>query len=54
MEMDPVNVFRGANGNWIVDFGQNISGWVKIVAEQDHGDVIEVRTAEALTRALIT
>ena len=50
-EMDPVNVFKGANGNWIVDFGQNIAGWVRISVEEKKGSVIEVRTAEALTRA---
>tara|TARA_B100000809_G_C15140818_1_gene533267 strand:+ start:19284 stop:22121 length:2838 start_codon:yes stop_codon:yes gene_type:complete len=50
VEIDPVNVFKGVNGNWIVDFGQNIAGWVKIVADQDHGDVIEIRTTEALNR----
>lgn len=50
LEIDPVNVFKGVNGNWIVDFGQNIAGWVRIIADQDNGDVIEIITAEALTR----
>ena len=49
-EIAPVDVFRGANGNWIINFGQNIAGWVSIIAEQERGDVIEIRTAEALTR----
>ena len=50
-EIDPVHVFIGANGNWIVDFGQNIAGWVKLEVNQEKGDVIEIRTVEALTRS---
>ncbi len=49
-ELSPVEIFQGANGNWIVDFGQNISGWVKIQVREPKGSQIKITLAEALTR----
>jgi len=46
----PVEVFRGASGDWIADFGQVISGWVRIKPEGPMGQPIIIRSAEALTR----
>ncbi len=45
----PVNMFESGD-SWIIDFGQNISGWVRIRVNEEPGTVIRIRTAEALTR----
>ena len=51
MEMEPVEVFQGANGNWIVDFGQVISGWIRIRdIREEEGSLIGISSVEALTR----
>ncbi len=47
-ELTPKNVFKGADGEWIVDFGQNIAGWVKINVQEKEGQLIEIITTEAL------
>ncbi|AJR04498.1 alpha-L-rhamnosidase [Siansivirga zeaxanthinifaciens] len=46
--LEPQNVFKGADGEWIVDFGQNIAGWVKLNVKEKEAQLIEVITAEAL------
>ncbi len=48
MEFEPRNVFKAPDGNWIVDFGQNIAGWVKLNVQEKEGQLIEVTTTEAL------
>lgn len=50
-KISPVGIFKSGTGKWIVDFGQNISGWIKININEEAGTVITIRTAEALTRA---
>ncbi|WP_405290888.1 alpha-L-rhamnosidase [Algibacter sp. Ld11] len=47
-EFEPQNVFKGADGEWIVDFGQNIAGWVKLNVKEKEGQLIEITTTEAL------
>ena len=47
-EFEPQKVFKGADGEWIVDFGQNIAGWVKLNVAEEEGQLIEVITTEAL------
>ncbi|WP_282040897.1 alpha-L-rhamnosidase [Winogradskyella flava] len=47
-EFEPQKVFKGADGEWIVDFGQNIAGWVKLNVQEKEGQLIEVITTEAL------
>lgn len=47
-ELKPQNVFKGADGEWIVDFGQNIAGWVKINVKEKKNQLIEIITTEAL------
>ncbi|TKD63471.1 hypothetical protein FBT53_08435 [Flavobacterium sp. ASW18X] len=47
-EFEPQKVFKGADGEWIVDFGQNIAGWVKLNVSEKEGQLIEVTTTEAL------
>jgi len=48
MELKPQKVFRGTDGEWIVDFGQNIAGWVKINVKEKSNQLIEIITTEAL------
>ncbi|MGB5943954.1 MAG: alpha-L-rhamnosidase [Leeuwenhoekiella sp.] len=45
---EPQKVFKGADGEWIVDFGQNIAGWVKINVNGNKNQIIEIITTEAL------
>tara|TARA_R110002051_G_C8768907_1_gene503042 strand:- start:13611 stop:16466 length:2856 start_codon:yes stop_codon:yes gene_type:complete len=47
-ELEPQKVFKGADGEWIVDFGQNIAGWVKINIKEKKDQIIEIITTEAL------
>ncbi|MFC4722274.1 alpha-L-rhamnosidase [Geojedonia litorea] len=47
-EFEPQHVFKGADGEWIVDFGQNIAGWVKLNVKEKEGQLIEIITTEAL------
>ncbi|TNJ44985.1 family 78 glycoside hydrolase catalytic domain [Tamlana fucoidanivorans] len=47
-EFEPTNVFKAADGEWIVDFGQNIAGWVKINVQEKKNQLIEIITTEAL------
>ncbi len=47
-EFKPQKVFKAPDGNWIVDFGQNIAGWVKLSVKENEGQLIEITTTEAL------
>ena len=47
-EFEPQKVFKAPDGNWIVDFGQNIAGWVKLNVKGKEGQLIEITTTEAL------
>ncbi len=46
--LKPTNVFKSSKGKWIVDFGQNIAGWVRINVKEQNGQVVNIRTTEAL------
>nr|WP_245910968.1 alpha-L-rhamnosidase [Nonlabens arenilitoris] len=46
--LEPQNIFKGADGEWIVDFGQNIAGWVEINVQEQKNQLIEIITTEAL------
>ena len=51
-ELPPQKVFKSpVTGNWIVDFGQNIAGWVQIIVQETEGQVIEIIPTEALTQS---
>lgn len=50
MEIAPVNVFKAKDGKWVVDFGQNISGWVRIKAKATKGKEVKIITTESLTK----
>lgn len=49
-EFAPERVFQATDGDWIVDFGQNIAGWVQLNVQEKAGQLIEVITTEALLR----
>lgn len=48
-ERAPVSIIRSAAGNPIVDFGQNISGWVRLSVQGERGQTVTLRHAEVLT-----
>jgi alpha-L-rhamnosidase len=47
-EISPVSIGRDAAGRQIVDFGQNLPGWVRLRVEGPAGTTIRVRHAEVL------
>jgi alpha-L-rhamnosidase len=47
-ELAPVDVFRSPRGTTVVDYGQNISGWVRLRLAGQPGQVVTVRHAEVL------
>ncbi|MGX9346580.1 glycoside hydrolase family 78 protein [Microbacterium sp. KNMS] len=48
-ELAPVALRTSRSGRVIVDFGQNISGWVRFAVEGEPGRMITIRHAEILT-----
>ncbi|MFD4323609.1 glycoside hydrolase family 78 protein [Nocardioides sp. NPDC058538] len=48
-ELVPVATFTSLSGKTIVDFGQNISGWVRLNVSGESGREITIRHAEILT-----
>ncbi|ROQ52603.1 alpha-L-rhamnosidase [Rathayibacter sp. PhB152] len=48
-ELAPVAVTISPSGRTIVDFGQNISGWVRLAVSGEAGTTITLRHAELLT-----
>ena len=48
-ELEPVAVLTTPSGRTVVDFGQNISGWVRITVEGSAGTEIVLRHAEVMT-----
>ena len=47
-EVRPAGISPAADGGWIVDFGQNLPGWVRLRADGPAGTVVRVRHGEAL------
>lgn len=43
-------IFRSTNGNWILDFGQNIAGWVRMSVQESAGTRVQLQLTEALKR----
>ena len=43
--------FRDGNGDWVLDFGQNLSGWVEFDCDLPAGREIELRFGEVLQDA---
>lgn len=50
-ELPPANILTSPSGKPIVDFGQNISGWVRLTVTGEAGQEITIRHAEILTPA---
>ncbi|MHA7189438.1 glycoside hydrolase family 78 protein [Arthrobacter sp. MDT2-16] len=48
-ELAPVEIHSTPTGTLIVDFGQNISGWVRFEVEGERGRMITLRHSELLT-----
>ena len=44
----PVSMFKTPAGDTVIDFGQNISGWVSFKVKGNAGDRVKIRHAEAL------
>ena len=51
-ELRPVAMFQTASGSTVVDFGQNIAGWVRLRVRGPAGTEITVRHAEVLVDGL--
>lgn len=50
-ELLPQRVFESPDADgWIVDFGQNMAGWVQITVTEKAGQVIDIIPTEALTQ----
>jgi alpha-L-rhamnosidase len=47
-ELRPVRIWTSPNGATLVDFGQNLVGWVKFSVQGERGRTIRVRHAEVL------
>ncbi|MFB7252487.1 family 78 glycoside hydrolase catalytic domain [Microbacterium sp. NPDC056234] len=48
-ELSPVAVRTSPSGKTIVDFGQNISGWIRLTVSGSAGQQVTIRHAEILT-----
>ncbi len=46
----PVEIFTAPNGERIVDFGQNLTGWVRLKISGKRGDVVSYSHAEILDK----
>lgn len=46
--VSPVSITE-RNGNTIIDFGQNMAGWISFIPDGNEGDTIRIRYAEKLT-----
>lgn len=47
-EYSPISVSQNADGYWVLDFGQNISGYLRLTIDQPAGDRITVLYSEEL------
>ncbi|WP_210481109.1 glycoside hydrolase family 78 protein [Naasia sp. SYSU D00948] len=50
-QLAPAEILTSPSGKTIVDFGQNISGWVRLTVEGESGRTVTLRHAELLTPA---
>ncbi|MDL2301566.1 glycoside hydrolase family 78 protein [Lachnospiraceae bacterium OttesenSCG-928-D06] len=46
----PINVFKDNNGDWLVDFGQNLTGVVELSIKGDKGQKVVISHAETLDK----
>lgn len=52
-ELTPVEILTTPAGKTVVDFGQNISGWVRLTVQGAPGTAVTLRHAEVMTRGEI-
>ncbi|WP_433676943.1 family 78 glycoside hydrolase catalytic domain [Microbacterium gorillae] len=50
-ELAPISVSRTSTGRYLVDFGQNIAGWVRFTVDGDAGTTVVLRHAEHVNPA---
>jgi len=46
----PISINKISNGKYILDMGQNFSGWIKIKVQGKRGDMVKLRFAESLQK----
>ena len=46
----PVRIFKTPNGEQVIDFGQNLVGWVQVKSKGNAGDKITIQHAEVLDK----
>ncbi|MDR6436752.1 alpha-L-rhamnosidase [Paenarthrobacter nicotinovorans] len=46
--LKPVDIFTSPSGKTLVDFGQNLVGWLRFTVQGARGDIVSVRHAEVL------
>ena len=49
-EMQPINVMMTPEGDHVIDFGQNLVGWVRLKVNGNAGDTIRIYHAEVLDK----
>jgi alpha-L-rhamnosidase len=49
-EIKPVKVIKTPKGTTVIDFGQNLVGWVKLTVKESAGKTIVIRHAEVLDK----
>ena len=47
-DIKPVSITKRSNGNYIIDFGQNMAGWVKLRVKGEKGRKLTLKFAESL------
>jgi alpha-L-rhamnosidase len=47
--LKPANIYRSAPGTWVFDFGQNLSGWVRMQVQGPAGTEVRLRHAELVS-----
>lgn len=48
-DIEPVSIVKRSEGRYILDYGQNFSGWVKLKVNGKRGTILGLRFAESLT-----
>ncbi|WPU96064.1 glycoside hydrolase family 78 protein [Mucilaginibacter sabulilitoris] len=49
-EIKPIGIFKSPKGTQIIDFGQNLTGWVRLKVSGPAGQTINIRHAEVLDK----
>ncbi|MGN8070845.1 family 78 glycoside hydrolase catalytic domain [Mucilaginibacter sp. 22184] len=49
-EIKPIAIFKSPKGTQIIDFGQNLTGWVRLKVNGSAGQTVKIRHAEVLDK----